>query len=45
MGEGFNDWYLETVVECAKEPVSNSLPVQLYLPGISPRPDYHLKYF
>ena len=45
MGEGLNDWYLETVVESAKEPVSIRTPVQLYLPGISPRSDYHLEYF
>ncbi len=39
MGEGFNDWYLETVVESAKETASFPPPrVQLLLPGIAPRP-------
>ncbi len=45
MGAGFNDWYLETVVESAKETVPTAPPpVQLYLAGISPQPDYHLEY-
>ena len=42
IGEGFSDWYSQTVVESAKEPTP-SPPVQLLLPGISPRPCYHLE--
>ena len=34
MGEGFNDWYLETFIESAKEPdPSESPPIQGLLPG------------
>ena len=44
MGEGFNDWYLETVVESAKETAPSPPPlVQLLMPGISLRPSYHLE--
>ena len=49
MGEGFNDWYLENVVESAKETASpiHALPppVQLYLPGISSGQSYSLESF
>jgi len=39
MGEGFNDWYLEYVLESAKAPPPPR-PTQLYLPGLSPRRDF-----
>jgi hypothetical protein len=46
MGEGFNDWYLETVLESAKEPAPiPAPPAQLFLPGISPGPSYYLECF
>jgi hypothetical protein len=46
MGAGFNDWYLETVVESAKEAAPTSPPpIQLHLPGISPGLSHQLESF
>jgi hypothetical protein len=46
MGEGFNDWYLKTVVESAKAPpATSSPPLQFHLPGIPPGPSYQLESF
>jgi hypothetical protein len=48
MGEGFNDWYLETVVESAKETASrpaSSPPEQLYLFCLSPGDSFQLESF
>ena len=37
MGEGFNAWYLETLIESAKEAeVQPPPPIQLHLPGFAP---------
>jgi hypothetical protein len=45
-GEGFNAWYLETVVESAKEPPPlPPPPVQLYLPGLWPGNSFQLQSF
>lgn len=45
-GEGFNAWYLEYVVESAKEPPPlPPPPVQLYLPGLWPSRDFQLESF
>lgn len=45
MGAGFNDWYLEHVIESAKEPPPPPppRPVQLYLPGLFPSRDFALE--
>ena len=46
MGEGFNAWYLETVLESAKEPPPLPPPaVQLYLPGLWPGNSFQLQSF
>ena len=46
MGEGFNAWYLETVLESAKEPPPSPPPaVQLYLPGLWPGNSFQLQSF
>jgi Zn finger protein HypA/HybF involved in hydrogenase expression len=44
MGEGFNAWYLETLIESAKETeLQPSPPRQMHLPGFEP-PDPYLLY-
>ena len=41
MGEGFNDWYLENVLERAEEPVPPPPPPkQLFFPGFAAHPAY-----
>ena len=42
MGEGFNAWYLETLIESAKETEAQpAAPIQRYLPGFA-QPDTYL---
>ena len=46
MGEGFNAWYLETLLESAKEAeVQPPPPLQLHLPGFAPPDPYLLDSF
>jgi hypothetical protein len=46
MGEGFNAWYLETLIESAKETESQPPPpLQLYLPGFAQLAPYLLDSF
>ena len=45
-GEDYYDWYLETQVEGAKESgPSVPQPIQLYLPGMTPRVSFELESF
>ena len=45
MGEGFNAWYLETLIESAKETeLQPSPPLQLHLLGFAPPDPYLLNY-
>jgi hypothetical protein len=46
MGEGFNAWYLETLIESAKETEPQPAPpMQLHLPGFAPPDTYLLDSF
>ena len=44
-GVDYEDWYLETRVESAREAAAEPPPLQLYLPGLSPVRDFPLESF
>ena len=44
-GVDYEDWYLETRVESAKEAATEPPAIQLYLPGLSPVRDFQLASF